>query len=257
MAPGITRLEGRVAVITGGVQGIGRAVALRCAAEGAIVIIGDLQDDDSTAKQIVADGGQASHIVMDTRQRDDWKRLMDEAIGGHGRLDMLGNIAGVTNTFGPDNVVDLDDIGWDHVVNTDLRGVWLGMQAAIPRMLEHGGGSIVNIGSMAALKGLENLAAYSAAKGGVVSLTQQAAMEYGSRGVRINCICPGTIDTPILAGITEGMRKNFEAAHIIPRLGTPEDIAAAAAFLFSDDAGFCTGEILPVDGGWNTKGSAG
>jgi NAD(P)-dependent dehydrogenase (short-subunit alcohol dehydrogenase family) len=257
MAPGITRLEGRVAVITGGVQGIGRAVALRCAAEGATVIIGDLQDDDSTAKQIVTDGGQASHIVMDTRQRDDWKRLMDEAIGGHGRLDMLGNIAGVTNAFGPDNVVDLDDIGWDHVVNTDLRGVWLGMQAAIPRMLEHGGGSIVNIGSMAALKGLENLAAYSAAKGGVVSLTQQAAMEYGPRGVRINCICPGTIDTPILAGITDSMKKNFEAAHIIPRLGTPEDIAAAAAFLFSDDAAFCTGEILPVDGGWNTKGSAG
>ncbi|MDD7941562.1 SDR family NAD(P)-dependent oxidoreductase [Actinomycetospora lutea] len=257
MAPGITRLEGRVAVITGGVQGIGRAVALRCAAEGATVIIGDLQDDDSTAKQIVADGGQASHIVMDTRQRDDWKRLMDEAIGGHGRLDMLGNIAGVTNTFGPDNVVDLDDIGWDHVVGTDLRGVWLGMQAAIPRMLEHGGGSIVNIGSMAALKGLENLAAYSAAKGGVVSLTQQAAMEYGPRGIRINCICPGTIDTPILAGITDSMKKNFEAAHIIPRLGRPEDIAAAAAFLFSDDAAFCTGEILPVDGGWNTKGSAG
>jgi NAD(P)-dependent dehydrogenase (short-subunit alcohol dehydrogenase family) len=257
MAPGITRLEGRVAVITGGVQGIGRAVALRCAAEGATVIIGDLQDDDSTAKQIVADGGQASHIVMDTRQRDDWKRLMDEAIGGHGRLDMLGNIAGVTNTFGPDNVVDLDDIGWDHVVNTDLRGVWLGMQAAIPRMLEHGGGSIVNIGSMAALKGLENLAAYSAAKGGVVSLTQQAAMEYGPQGIRINCICPGTIDTPILAGITDSMKKNFEAAHIIPRLGKPEDIAAAAAFLFSDDAAFCTGEILPVDGGWNTKGSAG
>jgi NAD(P)-dependent dehydrogenase (short-subunit alcohol dehydrogenase family) len=257
MAPGITRLADRVAVVTGGVQGIGRAVALRCAAEGAAVVIGDLQDDDSTAKQIVADGGRASHVVMDTRQRGDWKRLLDEAIGEYGRLDVLGNIAGVTNTFGPDTVVDLDDHGWDHVIGTDLRGVWLGMQAAIPRMIDAGGGSIVNIGSMAALKGLENLAAYSAAKGGVVSLTQQAAMEYGPRGIRINCICPGTIDTPILAGITESMRENFVAAHIIPRLGTPEDIAAAAAFLFSDDAAFCTGEILPVDGGWNTKGSAG
>jgi NAD(P)-dependent dehydrogenase (short-subunit alcohol dehydrogenase family) len=257
MAAGISRFEGRVAVVTGGVQGIGRAVALRCAAEGAAVVVGDLQDDDSTVKQIVADGGRASHVVMDVRQRGEWKRLMDEAVGAYGRLDLLGNIAGVTNTLGPDTVVDLDDAGWEHVVGTDLKGVWLGMQAAIPRMLETGGGSIVNIGSMAALKGLENLAAYSAAKGGVVSLTQQAAMEYGPRGIRVNCICPGTIDTPILAGITESMRENFTAAHIIPRLGTPEDIAGAAAFLFSDDAAFCTGEILPVDGGWNTKGSPG
>jgi len=251
------RLEGRVAVVTGGVQGIGRAVALRCAAEGAAVVVGDLQDDDATAQKIVANGGRAVHVVMDVRQRDDWKRLVDEAVDGFGGLDMLGNIAGVTNTLGPDNVVDLDDAGWDHVVGTDLRGVWLGMQAAIPRMLERGAGSIVNIGSMAALKGLENLAAYSAAKGGVVSLTQQVAMEYSPRGIRVNCICPGTIDTPILAGITEGMRENFVAAHMIPRLGTAEDIAAAAAFLFSDDASFCTGEIMPVDGGWNAKGSAG
>jgi NAD(P)-dependent dehydrogenase (short-subunit alcohol dehydrogenase family) len=253
----MNRLDGKVAIVTGGVQGIGRAVALRCAAEGASVVIGDIQDDASTAKQIVAAGGKATHIVMDVRQRGDWKRLIDEAVAGFGGLHLLGNIAGVTNTLGPDNVVDLDDAGWDHVVGTDLRGVWLGMQAVIPAMLAGGGGSIVNIGSMAALKGLENLAAYTAAKGGVVSLTRQVAMEYSPRGIRCNCICPGTIDTPILAGITDDMRRNFVAAHLIPRLGAPEDIAAAAAFLFSDDADFCTGEILPVDGGWNAKGSAG
>jgi NAD(P)-dependent dehydrogenase (short-subunit alcohol dehydrogenase family) len=253
----VNRLEGKVAVITGGVQGIGRAVALRCASEGAAVVVGDLQDDDATAQEIVAAGGRAVHVTMDVRQRGDWKRLVDEAVGGFGGLHLLGNIAGVTNTLGPDNVVDLDDAGWDHVIGTDLRGVWLGMQAAIPRMLDGGGGSIVNIGSMAALKGLENLAAYSAAKGGVVSLTQQVAMEYSPRGIRVNCICPGTIDTPILAGITDGMRENFVAAHMIPRLGRAEDIAAAAAFLFSDDASFCTGQSMPVDGGWNAKGSAG
>jgi NAD(P)-dependent dehydrogenase (short-subunit alcohol dehydrogenase family) len=251
------RLAGKVAVVTGGVQGIGRAVALRAASEGAAVVIGDLQDDDATAKQIVADGGKAVHVVMDVRKRGDWKVLVDEAVGGFGGLHLLGNIAGVTNTFGPDNVVDLDDVGWDHVIDTDLRGVWLGMQAAIPRMLDGGGGSIVNIASMAALKGLENLAAYSAAKGGVVSLTQQVAMEFSPRGIRVNCICPGTIDTPILAGITDSMRENFVAAHMIPRLGRPEDIAAAAAFFFSDDSSFSTGEVMPVDGGWNAKGSAG
>lgn len=106
---------------------------------------------------------------------------------------------------------------------------------------------------MAALKGLENLAAYSAAKGGVVSLTKQVALEYGPRGIRCNCICPGTINTPILANTTESMRENFMNAHIIHRLGRPEDIANAAAFFFSDDSEFCTGEILPVDGGWNAK----
>lgn len=253
----MNRFDGKVAVVTGGVQGIGRGVALRLASEGATVVIGDLQDDDTTAREIVAAGGKAAHVVMDVRKPGDWKRLVDEAVGGFGGVHALGNIAGVTNTLGPDNVVDLDEAGWHHVVDTDLKGVWLGMQAVIPRMLENGDGAILNIGSMAALKGLENLAAYSAAKGGVVSLTQQAAMEFSPRGIRVNCICPGTIDTPILAGITEGMRQNFVAAHLIPRLGTPEDIAAAAAFLLSDDASFCTGEILPVDGGWNAKGSAG
>ncbi|MCZ4552455.1 SDR family NAD(P)-dependent oxidoreductase [Gordonia rubripertincta] len=253
----MNRLADKVAVISGGVQGIGQATALRAASEGAAVVIGDLQTDDMTAKQIVANGGKAIHVVMDVRQRDSWDDLVATALKEFGGVDFLGNIAGVTNTLGPDTVVDLDDDGWDLVVGTDLRGVWLGMQAVIPHMLSKGSGSIVNIASMAALKGLENLAAYSAAKGGVVSLTKQVALEYGPRGIRCNCICPGTINTPILANTTESMRENFMNAHIIHRLGRPEDIANAAAFFFSDDSEFCTGEILPVDGGWNAKGSAG
>lgn len=108
---------------------------------------------------------------------------------------------------------------------------------------------------MAALKGLNNLAAYSAAKGGVVSLTQQVAMEYGARGIRCNCVCPGTIDTPILENLPAEMRKRYADAHIIPRLGKTDEIAAAVAFFLSDDGAFCTGEVLPVDGGWNTKGN--
>lgn len=251
------RFSNKLAVITGGAQGIGQGIATRLASEGATVVVGDLQSDDTTVQKINANGGRAVHVQMDVRSHGDWRRLIDTATLDFGRVDVLANVAGVTNTFGPDNVVDLDEAGWSHVVDTDLKGVWLGMQAVIPHMLEAGGGAILNIGSMAALKGLENLAAYSAAKGGVVSLTQQVAMEYSPRGVRVNCICPGTIDTPILAGITDSMRSNFVAAHLIPRLGRPDDIAAAAAFLLSDDAAFCTGEVLPVDGGWNAKGSAG
>jgi NAD(P)-dependent dehydrogenase (short-subunit alcohol dehydrogenase family) len=249
------RLKGSVAVVTGAAQGIGRAVALRCAAEGAKVVIADVQSDPTTAKEILTGGGDAVHVTMDVRERSDWNRLVVETEQTFGSIDLLANVAGVVNAYSPDTVVDLTDEGWDYVLNTDLRGVWLGMQAVIPAMLKAGRGSIVNVASMAALKGLNNLAAYSAAKGGVVSLTQQVAMEYGSSGIRCNCVCPGTIDTPILANVPEDMRKKYAEAHIIHRLGAVHEIAAAVAFFLSDDAGFCTGEILPVDGGWNTKGN--
>jgi NAD(P)-dependent dehydrogenase (short-subunit alcohol dehydrogenase family) len=186
------------------------------------VVIGDLQDDDATAKEIVDAGGEAIHVAMDTRTRDGWTRLVNAATSTYGRVDCLGNIAGVVNLLGPDTAVELTDEGWDIVIDTDLRGVWLGMQARIPDDARAGSGSIVNISSMAALKGLENLAAYSAAKGGVIGLTQQVAFEYGRQGVRVNCICPGTINTPIVAGVIPSALENFRDQHIIRRLGEPE-----------------------------------
>jgi NAD(P)-dependent dehydrogenase (short-subunit alcohol dehydrogenase family) len=253
----VKRLEGKVTVVTGGAQGIGKATALRCADDGSRVAIADLQTDESVAKEINAAGGEAIHVVMDVRERQDWAHLVHETQSAFGPVDYLANVAGVVNMYSPDNVVDLTDDAWDYVINTDLRGVWLGMQAVIPGMLERGGGSIVNVASMAALKGLNNLAAYSAAKGGVVSLTQQVAMEYGGQGVRCNCVCPGTIDTPILENVPADLRKKYAEAHIIPRLGATEEIAAAVSFFLSDDGSFCTGAVLPVDGGWNTKGNAG
>ena len=251
------RMEEEVTIVTGAAQGIGRAVALRCAGEGARVVIADLQEDPATAKEIVDGGGTATHVTMDVRDREQWQELVREAERTFGPVTCLANVAGVVNMHSPDNIVELTDDGWDYVINTDLRGVWLGMQAVIPTMIAQGGGSIVNVASMAALRGLNNLAAYSAAKGGVVSLTQQAAMEYGAQGIRCNCICPGTIETPILANIPEDLRVKYAEAHIIPRLGKTEEVAAAVAFFLSRDGAFCTGETLPVDGGWNSKGNQG
>lgn len=251
----MSSLQGTVTIVTGAAQGIGRSVALRCAAEGARVVVADRQDDQITAKEITELGGTALHVVMDVRNRDDWRRLVGQTRSHFGPVDRLANVAGVVNTYSPDNVVDLTDEGWSYVVDTDLKGVWLGMQAVMPEMVRRGGGSIVNVASMAALKGLSNLAAYSAAKGGVVALTRQVAMEWGARGIRCNCVCPGTIDTPILADVPEDLRSKYASAHIIHRLGAPEEVAAAVAFFLSNDSAFCTGEILPVDGGWNAKGN--
>ena len=148
----------------------------------------------------------------------------------------------------------LTEEAWDNVVGTDLKGVWLGMRAVIPTMIANGGGRIVNISSMAALRGLPNLASYSAAKGGVIGLTRQAAFEYGPQNILINAIAPGTIDTPILADITDEMRQANANAHIVRRLGLPSEIASMVAYLMRE-GDFLTGEIYPVDGGWSAKGN--
>lgn len=249
------QLDGKVAIISGGVQGIGRACALRAASEGAQVVVADLQDDTGTVDQIQADGGDAKHIVMDTRERDDWRRTVEETVKAFGGVDLLGNVAGVVNLKSEDTIVELTDEGWDFVIGTDLRGVWLGMQAVIPQMIDGGGGRIVNISSVAALKGLPNLASYSAAKGGVIGLTQQAAMEYSEHDILVNAIAPGTIDTPILQDITDEMREANANAHMLNRLGKPEEIAGMMAYFFSpQDGAFVTGQTYAVDGGWVPSG---
>ncbi|MCW2959502.1 MAG: fabG12 [Solirubrobacterales bacterium] len=248
------RFDGKVAIISGGVQGIGQACARRMASEGAKVVIGDLQSDTTTADSIKADGGEVTQVQMDVRKRDDWNALLKTAVEAYGKVDWLGNVAGVVNMKSEDSVIGLTDEGWDYVIDTDLRGVWLGMQAVLPHMIENGGGKIVNISSLAALKGLENLASYSAAKAGVIGLTQQAALNYAPQNVLINAICPGTIDTPILADITPEMKQQNANSHMIKRLGRPEEIAGKMAYFFSDDGNFSTGLTECVDGGWSING---
>jgi NAD(P)-dependent dehydrogenase (short-subunit alcohol dehydrogenase family) len=248
------RFDGKTAIISGGVQGIGQACAIRLASEGCNVVIADLQDKTDTLDTIKGDGGTATQVVMDVRKREDWQRTLQQTIDEYGRVDFLGNVAGVVNMKSEDSVVGLTDEGWDYVIDTDLRGVWLGMQAVIPHMKDNGGGKIVNISSLAALKGLENLASYSAAKAGVIGLTQQAALNYAPDNILINAICPGTIDTPILADITPEMRKQNENSHMIKRLGRPAEIAGKMAYFFSEDGDFSTGLTESVDGGWSING---
>ncbi|KLL10056.1 MULTISPECIES: SDR family NAD(P)-dependent oxidoreductase [Protofrankia] len=250
----MNRLQGNVAIVTGGTMGIGRACALRCAQEGAAVAVADISDDDRTVKEIRADGGQARHIVMDVSRRDDWQNLVATTIAEFGKVDLLANVAGVVNTLTPDNVIDLTDEAWDRVMNVDLRGVWLGMQAVLPHMISIGGGRIVNMASEAALKGCDDLAVYSAAKGGVLALTRQAALTYARENITINAICPGTIDTPILQIVGPDIRNACAQSHMIKRLGRPEEIAGMLAFLFSADGAFCTGMDYAVDGGWSVNG---
>ncbi len=248
------RLTGKVALVTGAAQGIGEATALRFAREGATVVCADIQPcAQSTADRITQDGGSASAIQMDTTKAADWDRTVSEARERYGRVDLLANIAGVVALDGPDTVVGLTEERWDHVVGVDLKGVWLGMRAVIPSMIEQGGGRICNVASMAALRGLPNLAAYSAAKGGVAALTRQAAIEYAADNVLVNCIAPGTIDTPILAGVQPQDLATFASSHAVNRLGQPGEVAAMMVHFFSDDGDFLTGQLYPVCGGWSIK----
>jgi NAD(P)-dependent dehydrogenase (short-subunit alcohol dehydrogenase family) len=252
--PRTASLAGSVAVVTGAAQGIGRATALRLAAEGAHVACADIQDTADTVKQIEADGGSGRAVWVDVRRADAWSDAIDDVVGAYGHVDLLANVAGVVNLLSEDTVTGLTEEAWDEVIATDLKGPWLGMRAVIPWMIERGGGRIVNISSLAALRGLPNLASYSAAKGGVAALTRQAAFEYAPHNVLINAIAPGTIDTPILADITPEMRQANADAHMVRRLGRPEEIASMVAYFFREGA-FLTGLTYPVDGGWSAKGN--
>jgi len=243
------RFEGATAIISGAASGIAKATAMRLASEGCQVVLGDLNGDgnDETAKDIKDAGGEAVAMEMDVREKSTWQGLFDLAIDTYGKVDHLCNIAGIVNNRGPDTVVDVSLDDWHWVIETNLTGTLLGMQTVLPHMLERGQGSIVNISSMAAERGLVDLASYSASKGGIAALTRQVAMQHPT--VRTNAIAPGTINTPILGDVED----DFSLAHIIPRLGEAPEVAGMVAYLHSADAAFLTGLTLPMDGGWSVK----
>jgi NAD(P)-dependent dehydrogenase (short-subunit alcohol dehydrogenase family) len=239
------RLDGKVAVVTGAASGIGAATARRFASEGATTVLMDVTP--------VAGG-----IELDVR---DEAAVNDAfvAVGAQlGRIDVLVNAAGVAGG-GPVHTMDQSE--WDRVVDINLKGTFLTNKAVIALMIDQSPnaveqrGSIVNVASIEGLEGTEGGSAYNASKGGVVILTKNIALDYGRRGIRANCICPGFIDTPMMASVfgMEGMehvRKSFVDAHALGRCGRPEEIAAAALFLASDDASFVTGSAMVVDGGY-------
>jgi NAD(P)-dependent dehydrogenase (short-subunit alcohol dehydrogenase family) len=248
-------LDGRVALVTGAASGIGRSSALAFANTGARVVVADVLDEQGreTVDLIESAGGEAIFVAADVSRRGEVERLVKAAVETYGRLDCAHNNAGIEGTGPPGaEFHTLPDEAWDQVLNINLKGVWLCMQAEIAQMLAQGGGAIVNTASIAGLVGGFG-AAYSAAKHGVVGLTKTAALAYATRGIRVNAVCPGVIETPMVARVRQRLPSFDQFAIMgepIGRLGRPEEIAEAVVWLSSDAASFLTGVALPVDGGW-------
>jgi NAD(P)-dependent dehydrogenase (short-subunit alcohol dehydrogenase family) len=250
---GAPRLQGKVAIVTGGGSGIGKVTAELFAAEGARVVVADVRTDQaaSVAEAITEDGGVATAVAVDVTDEDQVASMVDHAVDTHGGLHVLVNNAGI---FPDDDggVLDTPLSTWQLVMEVNLKGVWLGCRAAVPAMLSSGGGSIVNVASFVALVGAATAqVAYTASKGGVLSFTRELAVEYARQGIRANSLCPGPIETPLLADLlADPARRQRRLTHIpIGRFGRPDEIAKAALFLASDDASFVTGSSMVVDGG--------
>jgi len=252
--PDMRRFDGRVALITGGGSGIGRASALRLASEGAAIAIADINPEggEESCRQIQVQGGRAVFVEADVTRASDNERMVAEAVKAFDRLDVLFTSAGVG---GGGSVVDLSEDAWDRVVDLDLKGAYLSSKFAIPQMRKLEGGAIVHVSSIGGLLGNWG-AGFCAAKGGLINLTRSMAVAHAAENIRVNCICPGYIATPIIQGIIDDPEKlkRTGARHPMGRIGTAEEVAAAVAFLASDEASFITGAILPVDGGYLAAG---
>lgn len=247
-------LEGRVALVTGGGSGIGRASAVAFAREGARVVVSDVDRDggEETVRLIEEVGGESTFVPADVADGEQVARLVGATLDCYGRLDCAHNNGGIEGPLA--SVVDLTEGDWNRVIDVNLKGVWWCLKHEIPAMLMTGGGAVVNTASVSGLKGFPPLLpAYVASKFGVVGLTAVTARHYARQGIRINAVCPGAINTPMLDRIGEGAQRlgvAMVAENPSGRLGTPEEVAAAVVWLCSDAASFITGQTLGIDGGF-------
>jgi len=247
-------LEGKVAIITGGASGIGRATAFRLAEAGAAIVI--LDTNVNLGQQVAAKIGQlhgkAHFICCDVTRSTECQGAIEQTISQFGKIDILFNNAGVTRRK---NVVDLTEDEWNLVLNVNVKGIYLLSHYVIPQMIENGGGSIINTGSGWGLSGGANAVAYCAAKGATVNMTRAMAIDHGKHNIRVNCICPGDVDTAMLRNEAEQLGQRWNDFHReaadrpLNRLGTAEEIANCVLFLASDLSSWVTGAILSIDGG--------
>lgn len=248
--PGI--MDGKVAIVTGGAAGIGKATAIAFAREGAEVMICDVNEEIgvAAAREITEEGSQCYFIKADVSKAADVADLVSHTVETFGRLDYACNNAGIEGEHV--STVECSEENWDRVIDINLKGVWLCMKYEIPQILKQGG-AIVNLSSIAGLVGFSQLPAYCASKGGVNMLTKGAALEYASKGIRINSICPGVIRTAMVDRVEASdprMMASIIAAHPIGRVGTPEEVANLIVWLCSEKSSFITGCDIPIDGGY-------
>ncbi len=259
------RLENKVALVTGGASGIGRATALLFAREGAKVVVSDLNATgaDDTVQQIRSDGGVASTVAGDVSDSSDAKRMVEATIESYGRIDVALNSAGIISDFAVPSDATFEDryerviAVYDRVLEINLRGTYLICWLAIQQMRESGGGSIVNISSINGVVGApiglgSGFDPYVPSKGGVVQLTKNLAIQFGRDNIRVNCICPGHVNTSLIRSITTNpqIRERLEERYPLGRFAEPEEVAYAALFLASNESSFVTGAPLLVDGGY-------